>query len=191
MSSGPRNKRRFRIIALGAVMRRIVSLLVAVIFLVLSPDIPAQTADQPARYHLIQVVEPTFLEKLNDSAGRGYRLIAMTAAPGSLVAIMERVEEPPAHFNYLAVPVRGTKSKYETAGKTKTEVAEQLNAAGEKGYRLRMTLGNMAVMESNSNTGQHYQYALTSPGGFGYFKKDEISNLILPDTIGPLRPPCS
>jgi len=179
MGSGLRNKRRLRIIALGAVVKRIVSLLVAVVFF-LSPDVPAQQqiADQPPRYHLIQVVDETFLEKVNDTARHGYRLIAMTAAPGSLVAIMERTAQAPAHFNYLAVPVRGTKSKYETARKTKTEVAQQLNAAGEKGYRLHMTLGNLAVMESNSDPGTHYQYALTSPGGFGYFKKDEISDLI-------------
>jgi hypothetical protein len=179
MGSGLRNKRRFRIITLGAVVKRIVSLLGAVVFL-LSPDIPAQQriADQPPRYHLIQVVEATFLEKVNDTARQGYRLIAMTAVPGSFVAIMERADQTPAHFNYLAVPVRGTKNKYETAGKTKTEVAQQLNAAGEKGYRLRMTLGNLVVMESNSDPATHYQYALTSPGGFGYFKKDEISDLI-------------
>jgi hypothetical protein len=167
----------------------IVSLLVAVISLFPSREVLAheQTPDQPARYHLIQLVDPaTFLEKVNDTARQEYRLIAMSAASGrSLAAIMERVEEPTAHYHYLSILVRGTKSNYETAGKTKAEVAEQLNAAGTKGYRLRMTFGasraempNLSVMESNSDPRQHYEYALTSPGGFGYFRKDEISGLL-------------
>jgi hypothetical protein len=164
----------------GWVVKRIVCLLAAVSFLFLAAVLPAQeeVADQSARYHLIQVVDSSFLEKVNDSARQGYRLIATTAVPGSLVAIMERVEDPPAHFDYVMVPVRATKT-FETAGKTKAEAANQLNAAGEKGYRLRVTLGNMAVMESQSNSGQHYQYALSSPGSFGYFKKDEISSLVV------------
>ena len=159
--------------------------MVAVIFLFPSREVLAQeqTPDQPARYHLIQLVDPaTFLEKVNDTARQGYRLIAINAASGrSLAAIMERVEEPLAHYNYLSIPVRGTKSKFETAGKTKAEVAEQLNAAGARGYRLCMTFGempNLAVMESDSDPRQHYEYALTSPGSFGYFKKDEISGLL-------------
>jgi hypothetical protein len=159
-------------------VKRIVTFLVPVIFILLSPEIPAQapTPDHPARYHLIQVVDATFLDKVNEAAHQGYRLIAMTAATGSLVAIMERIEQP-APFNYLAVPLRDTK-KFKTTGKTKTEVAEQLNAAAEKGYRLHMTFGNLVVMESTTNPGHHYQYALTSPNGFSYFKKDEISGLI-------------
>lgn len=159
-------------------MKWIVSFFVAVIFILVSPEIPAQapTPDHPARYHLIQVVDATFLDKVNEAAHQGYRLIAMTAATGSLVATMERIEQP-APFNYLAVLLRGAKN-FETAGKTKTEIAEQLNVAAEKGYRLHMTLGNLAVMESTTDPGHHYQYALTSPGGFGYFKKDEISGLI-------------
>lgn len=159
-------------------MKRIVIFLVAVIFILLSPEIAAQAPapDHPARYHLIQVVDATFLDKVNEAVHQGYRLIAMTAATGSLVAIMERIEQP-APFNYLAVPLRGTK-KFETAGKTKIEIAEQLNAAAEKGYRLHTTLANLAVMESTTDPGHHYQYALTSPGGFGYFKKDEVSGLI-------------
>lgn len=158
-------------------MKRIVSFLVPVIFLVLSPEIPAQapTPDHPTRYHLIQVADATFLDKVNETAHQGYRLIAMTGAMGTLVAIMERVEESPATFTYLAVPMR-TK-KVETAGKIKTDLADQLNEAGAKGYRLRLTFGNLAVMESNSDP-QHYQYALTSPNSLGYFKKDEISDLI-------------
>jgi hypothetical protein len=128
-------------------------------------------------------VDPaTFLEKVNDTAHQGYRLTAINAASGrSLAAIMERVEEALAHYNYLSIPVQGTKSKFETAGKTKAEVAEQLNAAGARGYRLCLTFGempNLAVMESDSDPRQHYEYALTSPGSFGYFKKDEISGLL-------------
>jgi len=159
-------------------VKRIVSLLVAVILLFLSPESLAQPGDQSARYHLIQVVEANFLEKLNDAAGQGYRLIAMTAVPASVVAIMERVEEPSAHFSYLAVPVRSTKKRFETTGQVKAEVAAQLNASGKKGYRLRVALETLAVMESSSNTSEHYQYALSSPGGFGYFKKDDLSGLI-------------
>jgi hypothetical protein len=174
--------------ASGADVKRIVSLLLAVISLFPSHEMQAheQTPEQPARYHLIQLVDPaTFLEKVNDTARQGYRLIVTSAASGTLAAIMERVEEPSAHYNYLSIPVQGTKSKFETAGKTKTEVAEQLNTAGAKGYRVRMTFGagsaempNLAVMESNSDPRQHYEYALTSPSGFGYFKKDEISGLL-------------
>src|SRR5262249_45927228 len=125
-------------------------------------------------------VDPvTLMERVNDAARDGYRLIAMSATTSSLVAIMERVEKPAVRYNYLAIPVRGTKSKYETPGKTKTELAEQINdMAAAKGYHLGMTFGNLEVMESNSDRGQHFQYALTSPGAFGYFKKDEISGLI-------------
>ena len=107
------------------------------------------------------------------------------ASGGTLAAIMERVEEPSAPYNYLSIPAHGTKSKYETAGKTKVEVAEQLNAAGAKAYRLRTTFGpssnavsTLALMESNSDSRQRYEYALTSPGTFGYFKQDEISGLL-------------
>jgi hypothetical protein len=104
------------------------------------------------------------------------------ASGGTLAAIMKRVEESSAHYSYLSIPVRGAKSKYATAGKTKAEVAKQLNAAGAKGYRLCMTSGaempNLAVMETNSDPRQHYEYALTSPGVFGYFKRDEISGLL-------------
>jgi hypothetical protein len=96
-------------------VKRIVTLLVAVIPLFPSGDILAQEQipDQPARYHLIQLVDPeAFLEKVNDIAGQGYRLIALSAASGrSLAAIMERGEKPSAHYNYLSIPVRGTKSK--------------------------------------------------------------------------------
>ena len=164
---------------------RIVNLLLAVIYLLPAREVGAQeqSSEQPTRYHLIQLVDTaTFVEKVNDTARQGYRLIAINAASGrSPAAIMERVEEPLAHYNYLSIPVGGTKSKFETAGKTKAEVAEQLNAAGARGYRLCMTFGempNLAVMESNSDPRQHYEYALTSPGNFGYFKKDEISGLL-------------
>jgi hypothetical protein len=170
-------------------VKPIVSLLLAGMFLIPTQEVPAQeqTPDQPARYHLIQLVDPaTFLEKVNDTARLGYRLIALSAASGgTLAAIMVRVDEPSAHYNYLSIPVRGTKSKYETAGKTKAEVADQLNVAGAKGYRLHMTFGagraevpNLAVMESNSDRREHYEYALTSPSAFGYFKNDEISDLL-------------
>lgn len=163
---------------------RILHLVIAVVSLLASRGVLAQepTPDQPARYHLIQLVDPpSLLEKANDTAGHGYRLIAMSAGSGSLAAIMEQVEEPSAHYNYVFVPVRSTKTKFATTGKTKTEVAEQLNAAGARGYRLCMTFGempNLAVMESDSDPRQHYQYALASPGSFGYFKKDEISGLL-------------
>ena len=171
---------------LWPLVKPVVSLLVAVISLFPSPEVlgQEQTPDQPDRYHLIQLVDPTtFLEKVNDTARRGYRLIAVTAAPGqSLAAIMERVEKPSARYSYISIPVRGTKSKYETAGKTKAEVSAQLNVAGAKGYRLCMTFGaeapNLTMLESNSEPGQHYEYALTSPGVFGYFKTAEISGFL-------------
>ncbi len=166
-------------------MKRIVSLLLAVVYLLPAQEVRAQeqSSDRPTRYHLIQLVDPaTFLEKVNDTASQGYRLIAMSAASGrSIAAIMERAEEPLAHHNYLSIPVGGTRSKFESAGKTKAEGAEQLNAAGARGYRLCMIFGgmpNLAVMESDSEPRQHYEYALTSPGSFGYFKKDEISGLL-------------
>jgi hypothetical protein len=166
-------------------VKRIVSLLLAVLYFLPAQEVwtQEQSSDRPTRYHLIQLVDPaTFLEKVNDTAHQGYRLTAINAASGrSLAAIMERVEEPLAHYSYLSIPVQGTKSKFETAGKTKAEVAKQLNAAGARGYRLCMTFGempNLAVMESDSDPRQHYEYALTSPGSFGYFKKDEISGLL-------------
>jgi hypothetical protein len=176
-------------IALGAFVKRIVRLILAVIFLLPATGIPAQqqTPDQPSRYHLLQLVDPvTFLEKINDTADQGYRLTALSSASGgTLAAIMERVEEPSAHYHYLAIALHGTKSKYETPGKTKVEVAEQLNAAGAKAYRLSTMFSpsstaasTLALMESNSDPRQHYEYALTSPGTFGYYKQDEISGLL-------------
>ena len=166
-------------------MKRIVSLLLAVVYLFPAQEVRAQeqSSDRPTRYHLIQLVDPaTFLEKVNDTASQGYRLIAMSAASGrSLAAIMERTEEPLVHHNYLSIPVGGTRSKFESAGTTKAEGAQQLNAAGARGYRLCMIFGgmpNLVVMESDSEPRQHYEYALTSPGTFGYFKKDEISGLL-------------
>ena len=175
-------------IDLGAFVKRIVSLLLAIIFLSPAQGVPAQpqAPDQPSRYHLLQLVDPaTFLEKVNDTAAQGYRLIALSSASGgTLAAIMERVEDPSAHYNYLTIPVHATR-KYETGGKTKEGFAERLNAAGAKAYRLRTMFGpsstevsTLALMESNSDSRQHYEYALTSPGTFGYFKQDEISGLL-------------
>jgi hypothetical protein len=43
---------------------------------------------------------------------------------------------------------------------------------------IRAEMPNLAVMESTLDSRQHYEYALTSPSGFGYFKKDEISGLL-------------
>jgi hypothetical protein len=174
-------------IALGAFVKRIVSLILAVIFLLPAPGVPAQqqTPDQASRYHLLQLVDPaTFLEKVNDTAAQGYRLLALSSASGgTLAAIMERVEDPSAHYNYLSIPMHAT--KYETGGKTKAGLAERLNAAGVKAYRFRTMFGpistaasTLALMESNSNSRQHYEYALTSPGTFGYYKQDEISDLL-------------
>lgn len=162
-------------------MKRIICLLVAVTSFLPSLELPAQkqSPDQTGRYHLIQVVDPvTFLEKLNDAASEGYRLIAITGAPSSTVAVMERIEQASTLYNYLSISVHGAKSRYEVAGKTKTRIAQELNAAGAKGYRLRFTLSNLAVMETSKDKWQRYEYVLTSPGGFGYFKKDEISGFL-------------
>ncbi len=96
---------------------------------------------------------------------------------------MERVQDASAHYNYLSIPVHATK-KYETGGKIKAGLAERLNAAGAKAYRLRTMFGPsselsaFALMESNSDSHQHYEYALTSAGTFGYFNQDEISGLL-------------
>jgi len=63
-------------------VKQIVSLLVAVISLFASRKVPAQeqTPDQPARYHLIQLVDPaTFLEKVNGNAD-GYACVLPTSA---------------------------------------------------------------------------------------------------------------
>jgi hypothetical protein len=160
---------------------KIICLLVAVTSFLSLLELLAQehTPDQTARYHLIQLVDPvSFLETMNDTASRGYRLIAITAAPSSMVAMMERIEQASTRYSYLSIPVHGTKSKFETARKAKTRIAEELNAAGAKGYRLRFTLPNLAVMETSKVAGQHYEYVLTAPGGFGYFKKDEISGFL-------------
>jgi hypothetical protein len=65
--------------------RRFLLLLMAVIFLLVPREVPAQeqNPDQPARYHLIQLVDPaTFLERVNDTARQGYRLIAMKCCVG-------------------------------------------------------------------------------------------------------------
>ena len=165
----------------GRFVKRSICLLVAVTSFLPSLDLSAQehSPEQTARYHLIQLVDPgTFLEKVNDAAAAGYRLIAITAAPSSMVAVMERIEQASMRYNYLSIPVHGAKSKFETAGKAKTRIAEELNEAGAKGYRVRFTLPNLAVMESGKDALQNYEYVLSSPGGFGYFKKDEISGFL-------------
>jgi hypothetical protein len=47
----------------------------------------------------------SFLKKVNDTARKRYRLIAMSpASGGTLTALMERVEEPSAHYNYPSIP---------------------------------------------------------------------------------------
>lgn len=178
---------RRRKIAWGALVKRIVSLILAVTFLLPATAILAQqqNPDQPSRYHLLQLVDPaTFLEKVNETAGQGYRLIALSSASGgTLAAIMERVQDASAHYNYLSIPVHAAK-KYETGGKTKAGLAERLNAAGAKAYRLRTMVGPsselsaFALMESNSDSRQHFEYALASAGTFGYFNQDEISGLL-------------
>lgn len=162
-------------------MKRIFCLLVAVVSF--SPSLgllaQGQSPPQTGRYHLLQLVDPvTFLEKVNDTASGDYRLIAITNAPSSIVGVMERIEQTSTRYNYLSIPVHGAEGKYATAGKVKTRLVEELNAAGARGYRLRFTLPNLAVMESSKDARQHYEYVLTSPGGFGYFKKDEISGFL-------------
>ena len=162
-------------------MKRILCLLVAVASFLPSLGLLAQehSPHETDHYHLIQLMDPvTFLEKVNDTASEDYRLIAITNAPSSIVAVMERIEQTSPRYNYLSIPVRGAESKYASAGKVKTRIVEELNAAGTNGYRLRFTLPNLAVMEASKDARQHYEYVLTSPGGFGYFKKDEISGLL-------------
>jgi hypothetical protein len=164
----------------GGSLLKIICLLVAVTSFLSPLELLAQehSPEQTARYHLIQLVDPvSFLEKVNDSASKGYRLIAITVTPGSMVAVMERIEQASMRYNYLSIPVHSGKSKFETPGKTKTRIAEELNAAGAKGYCLRFTFPNLAVMETSKDARQHYEYVLTAPGGFGYFKKDEISGV--------------
>src|SRR5215831_3280368 len=166
---------------LGAIVKRILCLLVAATSFLPSLKLPAQehSPDPAGRYHLIQIVDPvTFLEKVNDSASEGYGLIAITSAPSSMIAVMERIEHASTRYNYFSIPLHGAERKFETAGKTKTTIVEELNAAGARGYRLRFTLPNLAVMETSKDARQHYEYVLTSQGAFGYYKKDEISGFL-------------
>lgn len=174
----------------GRYERRIVVLLASTAVILSARDAQTQepSADQPARYHLIQVVAPnTFVEKINEVAGQGYRLVAMShGSAQSLSAIMERVESPSESYNYRSIPVQVPKGKYATAGKVKAEFGEQLNVAGARGYRLRMTFGasgegtpDLAIMESNSGSQQRCEYALIKAGGlFGYYSNGEISRLM-------------
>lgn len=176
--------------ARGQDVKRLVILLAGTACILIAREAQAQepTPDQPAQYHLIQVVDPDiFLEKINETAGQGYRLVAMShGSAQSLSAIMQRVEKASGSWNYLSIPVRGSKGKYATPGRVKAEVAEQLNAAGAKGYHLRMTFGasgegipDVAIMESNSGPQQLYEYALVAPGSlFGYYSNDRLSRLI-------------
>jgi hypothetical protein len=173
----------------GWYVKRIVILLAGIVSILIAREAQTQkpTPDQLAQYHLIQVADPnTFVEKINEAAGKGYRLMAMShASAQGLSAIMERVEKASESYNYLSIPVQGFKGKYATPGKVKAEVAEQLNAAGAKGYHLRMTFGasgegipDVAMMESNSGPQQLYEYALVSPGLFGYYSNSQLSRLI-------------
>ena len=162
-------------------MKRIFCLLLVVTSFLPSLELLARehSPDPTGRYHLIEIVDlVTFLEKVNDTASEGYGLIAITSAPSSMIAVMERIEHSSARYNYLAIPLHSAERKYETAGKAKTRIVEELNAAGAKGYRLRFTLPNLAVMETSKDARQHYEYVLTSPGAFGYFKKDEICGFL-------------
>lgn len=70
----------------GRYERRIVVLLASTAAILSARDAQTQerSADQPARYHLIQVVAPnTFVEKINEVAGQGYRLVAMSHGSSS------------------------------------------------------------------------------------------------------------
>jgi|SRR5579859_4259958 len=174
--------------AAGRYLKRIVVLLASTLIILCPRNAYTQehSTDQPARYHLIQVVDPhTFVEKINEAADQGYRVIAMShGGVQSLSAIMERVENTSESYNYLSVPV--PVPKFATSGKVKTEFEEKLNAAGAKGYQLRMTFGasgegilDLAIMESNSGPHQLYEYALVTPRGlFGYYSNDQLARLI-------------
>ena len=173
----------------GRCARRLAILLIAAGSILFPRELQTQerTPAQLARYHLIQVVGlDTFFDKINETSRQGYRVVAVSHAAGqSLAAIMERVESPSESYNYLSIQVLSSKTKHATPGKVKAEVAEQLNTAGAKGYRLRMTLSSsgegmpdVALMESASGQQQHYRYALIAPGGLlGDYSKDELSRL--------------
>jgi hypothetical protein len=111
-------------------------LFLAVISLPSAREIRAQeqTSNHPARYHLIQLVDPTtFLDKVNETADQGYRLVTISPAAGQgIFAILERVEESLPRYSCLSILVRSTTSKFASTGIMKSEVTQQLNAAGAK-----------------------------------------------------------
>lgn len=160
--------------------------LVVAACILLSPAVRTQerAPEQLPQFHLIQVVDPgTFLEKINEAAAQGYRLVATTRAAGnSLSAIMERAEDPSKSYKYLSVVVGSTNGKFQSSGKLKAEALEQLNAAGARGYGFHLGLGlaphamlDLLVLESISGSQQSYDYVLIMPGAMTGLSSDEIS----------------
>jgi hypothetical protein len=146
----------------------------------------ARTPDLAPRYCLIQAADSySFLEKINEVSGQGYRLIAVTQAAGqSLSAIMERIEDSFERYKYVSVPALNSKQRFATPRKVRADVTAQINDAAGKGYHLRVTfpstrgvLPDVVLMESNSRSEQSYKYALISPDRLASHKNLELSGL--------------
>jgi hypothetical protein len=87
----------------------------------------ANNPDESLRYRLIQVVETTVLvDKVNEAAKDGYRLTGVApASGGTTVAVLEKTADPQNAYSYLLL-----------GGKGDPALAQSLNEAGAKGYRL-------------------------------------------------------
>lgn len=87
----------------------------------------ANNPDESLRYRLIQVVETTVLvDKVNEAAKDGYRLAGVApASGGTTVAVLEKTADPQNAYSYLLL-----------GGKGDPALAQSLNEAAAKGYRL-------------------------------------------------------
>lgn len=169
-------------------MNRTAALLLGIVCVFFPPVAKSQepVSNEFPRYCLVQVVDSnTFLEKINEAAAQGYRLVAATQAPSQgFSAILEKSESIAERHSYLLIPLLSSQRAHTGPGRVRTEVAEHLNTAAAKGFHLAMTLGSgqtdmpgMALMESNPASQRLYEYALVAPNGFGSYKNSEILRL--------------
>jgi hypothetical protein len=111
-------------------MRAKAQSLLAICFLGLGCRLPSAQASNPEnspRYRLVQVVETTvLLDKVNEAAKDGYRLAGVApASGGTMVAVLEKTADPQNTYSYVLL-----------GGKGDPALAQSLNEAGAKGYRL-------------------------------------------------------
>jgi hypothetical protein len=155
--------------------------------------LPSQepTPEVSKRYRLFQVVATSTLQqKIEESAGEGYRLVQLVSAPGgTLAAIMEKAGSPSSPYQYIFRDLKYSQ-------KISNEFSELLSQFAAEGFHLytilnpalnsapqRFTLhfpSVLLVMEKPPGTADRLQYEVLSPGlgGLGSFNQKKIASLL-------------